>query len=137
MSIPKRLKRPRMNVRESSVIRCQSHLQWVRGCECAIAGLRPLGCAEGPGSWRTPHICEGRIEAHHVREGDHGQGMGQKPDDSTAVPLCSSAHKGGHQMGWKSFERKWQIDLSTIAGDYWNRSPAGRKYRANIEAQKG
>ena len=35
--IPKRRSHPRMNVRESSVIRCPGHLKWVRGLECCLA----------------------------------------------------------------------------------------------------
>lgn len=118
-----------MGVRESSVIRCPGHLQWVRGCECVIEGLQPDGVPLGDSRWNAHHICEGKIEAHHVREGDHGHGMGLKPDDSSAVPLCSAAHKRGHDMGWKTFERMWLVDLSDVAADLWKASPHGQKYR--------
>ena len=129
MSLPKRLKRPRMNVREPSVIRCPGHLKWVRGHMCCLAGRKT--------EWADPdvrtiytmiHVCEGRIEAHHVREGDHGQGMGRKPDDSTAVPLCSFAHKRGHDKGWKTFEHEWRVDLNSIAEQLWKASPHRAKY---------
>jgi hypothetical protein len=123
--ILKRKQRVKMNVREPSVIRCPSHLKWVRGCECAVSGkLQQLG-----DGYAKHHTCEGKIEAHHVREGDHGQGMGQKPDDSTAVPLCSHAHKRGHDIGWQTFEKEWRVNLSSIAEALWKASPHGIKYR--------
>lgn len=124
--LPKRRKRPKMGLRESAVIRCPSHLRWVRGHECAIAGKQ-----QTRGEWRLDHWheCEGRMEAHHVREGDHGHGMGQKPDDSTAVPLCASAHKRGHDMGWQTFEKEWRVNLSDIAEQLWKQSPHGQKWR--------
>lgn len=119
--IPKRRKRPRMGLRESGVIRCPSHLKWVRGCECAIDGKLIHDPDKGLGVY--VHQCQGRIEAHHVREGDHGQGMGQKPDDSSAVPLCSAAHQLGHTKGWKTFEAMYRVDLSALAEKLWAQSP--------------
>lgn len=123
--IPKRKKRVRSGIRDDDgPIRCPGHLKWVRGHECCIAGKS----ADSGFSFRAVplifnHICEGRIEAHHVREGDHGQGMGRKPDDSTAVPLCSSAHKRGHDIGWETFEKEWRVDLAKTAAELWRISP--------------
>ena len=130
--IPKRRKRPKMGLRVSTVIRCPGHLKFVRGHECCIAGIAGRGYIRDLPSDRPDviayrvsvvHECEGRIEAHHVREGDHGQGMGQKPDDSTAVPLCSQAHKRLHDMGSITFEREWRVDLNKIAEQLWKISP--------------
>jgi hypothetical protein len=123
----RRRKRTRMGLRESGVIRCPSHLKWVRGCECAIAGkpswLQRIINAVVEWFRGPEHVCEGKIEAHHVREGDHGQGMGQKPDDSSAVPLCSAAHQLGHTKGWKTFEAMYRVDLSALAEKLWAQSP--------------
>lgn len=124
MNLPKRKTRPKMGLRESSVIRSQGHLKWVRGCECAVAGkLERLG-----DGYARHHTCEGRTEAHHVREGDHGHGVGLKPDDSAAVPLCSTAHKRGHDRGWQTFEKDYRVDLSSIAAALWKASPHRIKY---------
>ncbi len=126
MNIPKRRKRERLGVRESSVIRCAGHLKWVRGCECAVAGkitypADKLVC--------VPHICSDRIEAAHVRTGTDG-GTSMKPGDNWTLPLCSEAHKRQHQIGERSFEIAYQIDMKAIAAKLWDISPHGRKYRS-------
>lgn len=118
----KRRKRERFNSREPEQIRSESHLQWVRGHECCIAG-------------RPGHECRGRIESHHVREGSNG-GMGLKCDDSEAVPLCADGHSLGHTMGWQSFQRAFLVNLPAIAADLWRRSPAGIKYRRAREMER-
>lgn len=109
MSFLKRRKREPMGIREPEQIRSPSHLAWVRGHCCAIAG-------------KSGHICEGRMEAHHVREGSNG-GMGMKSDDSDAVPLCAEGHALGHRIGWQSFQRVYLVNLPSIAADLWKRSP--------------
>lgn len=114
--IPRRRKPERMNVRESSVIRCPSHLKFVRGFSCSALG-------------RCDHECSGKIEAHHVRAGGNG-GVGLKPDDSRCVPLCSAAHKELHDKGHETFETKYKLDLAAIAHRLWQISPAGMRYRA-------
>ena len=108
-------KRPKMDVRQDDTIRCQGHLAWVRqSFVCAINHI--------PG-----HECSGRMHAHHCREGANG-GMGKKPDDSTAVPLCDLAHAEIHNTGWKSFEKKYGVDLSALAGKLWRLSSHSMKF---------
>lgn len=75
------------------------HANWVRHMPCCIG--RPE--------------CRGRkIHAHHVRRGTGG-GTGRKPEDRWCVPLCISHHMEGHQTGWQTFEKKYQIDLRQLA----------------------
>lgn len=113
MTLPQKRKRPRMMApKEGTAIRCQGHLAWVRTFECAIA---------------RSHICEGRMEAHHVRLGTH-TGIGQKPDDSTAVPLCSAAHKMLHDIGAQTFERRHALTLTSLAAALWQKSPHRLKF---------
>ena len=71
--------------------------------------MRGFVCA----AWASGE-CEGRIEAHHLRENGAG-GTGIKPPDWMAVPLCAKHHGAGHAMGWKSFEAKYKVDLSAEA----------------------
>lgn len=131
----KRRKRQRSGIRdEDGPIRCPGHLKWVRGHECAIANFTPVGKSIHGKEWSVPHVCIGRIEAHHVREGANG-GTGLKPDDSTAVPLCAHAHKRGHDKGWETFQKEWGIHLPSIAAEFWRKSPHRLKYekeRRNI-----
>lgn len=107
--ILKRLKRAKMGVREPSKFRSPSHLKWVRGHSCCAAS----------------GACEGRVEAHHVREtvGGQGGGIGLKPDDSSAVPLCSFHHQFLHIGGVKTFQVTTHVDLVAIAAELWQRSP--------------
>ncbi len=118
--LPKRRKKERMNVREDDRIDCPAHLQNVRGYACLIAGL--LG-----------HVCQGRIEAHHLRPGSHA-GMGRKPGDDRTVPLCSLAHRTLHDMGEAAFEKFYAIVLEPIAARLWLISPAGIRYRKQRES---
>ena len=112
--IPKRRKRPRMGLRESSVIRCPGHLKWVRGHEC-IAHFRV--------SFQCP--CWGRMEAHHVRTRGAGGG------DEQVVPLCQGHHAQLDSPGWssKQFEAFYKVDMRAIAEKLWEISPHGIRYR--------
>lgn len=89
-----------------------SHLKWIRGFPCAV---------EHHGG------CEGRIEAAHVRRGNHA-GVGQKPADYHALPLCSGHHAEQHRIGEESFERKYSVSLQAIASDLARRSPYRRQW---------
>jgi hypothetical protein len=111
--IPKRRIRQRVGIRSRPQIRCASHLQWVRGFVCA---------AHQSGE------CEGRTEAHHAREGANG-GMGLKPDDTTAVPLCAFHHAEIHRIGWQSFEKRHRLDLSELARKLEATSPHRSKWK--------
>jgi hypothetical protein len=106
--IPKRKKKLRMGLRESSKITCPSHCRWVRGFEYCVAGKRgvgPLGTGIGT------HECEGRMEAHHVRSRGAGGG------DEQVVPLCALAHKNLHDGCC------FDVDLPAVAADLWKASP--------------
>lgn len=107
--IPRRRKRARMGTREAPQQRSPAHLKWIRGHECAVHG-------------KQGHICEGRIEAAHVRRGTDG-GLGVKPSDKYTLPLCSIAHGEQHQIGESAFEKKYGIRMLDIAVKLWLKSP--------------
>lgn len=117
--LPKRRTRPKMNVREPSDRRCLGHLRWIRQHFCAVTGL-------------DGHECKGRVEAHHVRKGTDG-GVGRKPSDKWAVPLCVTAHEALHHQGQITFEKRWNIDLKEIAEGLARLSPALRKRARALE----
>lgn len=119
--IPKRKKRAKMGLREPSQIRCQGHIQWIRGFPCSI-------------ELHGDHVCTGRIEAHHMREGSNG-GVGLKCDDSTCVPLCSHAHQNFHSMGVDTFQTRYHIDLVKTSKVFWEWSPHGKIYRREREVK--
>jgi hypothetical protein len=51
---------------------------------------------------------------HHERRGTGG-GTALKPPAWSAVNLCQRHHVMGHAIGWKTFEKRFGIDLKTIA----------------------
>ncbi|MCW1431364.1 DUF1364 domain-containing protein [Novosphingobium sp. JCM 18896] len=82
MALPNRL--PKKAKRDTRW-RSQAHLGFVRSFHCAVPG------------------CQGMpIEAAHVRLGS-GAGMGQKPDDFRAAPLCKFHHSSQHSQGEETF----------------------------------
>ncbi len=129
----RRKKRPKMGLRESSLVRSPGHLKWVRGHECCIAGKQ--GAMRAPNFGGTgPHICEGRMEAHHLQsyraiEG----GMGLKVGDDKAVPLCSRAHKLIHDIGQSAFSKRYDLNLEQHAAKLWTASAHRRKWEARNE----
>jgi hypothetical protein len=75
--------------------RFPTHIQWLRGRPCLIAGTD----------------CDGRMEAAHV---DHAGGK--------AIPLCQHHHAELHR-GAKTFEAARKIDLVAAARAYAAKSP--------------
>lgn len=73
------------------------HLAWLRTLACAVPGCR-----------------NGGIQAAHVRRGGRG-GIGLKPDDRRAIPLCAEHHRRQHDIGEPAFERETGIDMGAIA----------------------
>ena len=99
MIIPKRRKAPKMGVRRPDPDKPMNtgHDAWVRGRRCAVEN----------------GDCFGRIEAHHVKS------RGARGCDSDLVPLCLLHHGEGHGIGWETFARKHDTDLSKMAAALW------------------
>ena len=85
--------------RRPEVVRDPSYLDRVRALPCAARGM-------------YRHACTPVIHAHHAGP----RGLGQKPADSTAIPLCSLAHTCWHDakgcfFEWTKAERAaWAAD---------------------------
>jgi hypothetical protein len=93
--------------RQNKGKRFPSHLAWLRKRPCLIDGM-------------YDHVCAGKMEAHHVNEGEGG--MGVKCPDFETVPLCSVAHDLVHR-GKRSFEIKYGLSLYSAAREYAAKSP--------------
>lgn len=78
--LTKRPKKPK----RSNRFRSQKHCNHIRSFCCCHCG------AENP------------IEVAHIRLGS-GAGMGQKPHDYWAVPLCKGCHINQHSVGERTF----------------------------------
>lgn len=118
----KRRVRPKMGVRKSPQIRCPAHLAFVRDHHCLIEG-------------KVGHVCEGIIEAMHVRTGTDG-GTSVKPSDCFTVPGCTVAHRTQHDIGEAAFEYRYRINMRALADLLWTASPAGKRYRAEKDGEK-
>lgn len=113
-------KRKRITTKLATVIRCPSYLAYVRRHVCAVSTYNGYG----------ELCCEGSIEAAHVRTGTDG-GVGMKPSDRFALPLCSGHHRRQHQVGEKPFEKESGIDMRAIADGMWAewlKTSTGRKW---------
>lgn len=119
--IPKLRKRPKMMVREPSIIRAPTYLAFVRRHHCTCVEIDPTGCG-------------GEIEAAHVRRGTDG-GIGMKPSDCYALPLCSEHHAEQHRIGEQSFEKKYRFSMRQVADRLWRKwittTEAGKKFAAS------
>lgn len=73
------------------------YIDWLHSTRC-VARFRGAGGA-----------CHGPLEAHHAGR----KGIGQRPHDSTAIPLCQHHHRSLHSLtgcfrGWtKERRREW------------------------------
>ena len=105
--LPKKVKR-------DGRFRSQRHLSHIRGHACVVCD------ASAP------------IEAAHVRIGS-GAGMGQKPHDYYAVPLCKPCHQRQHTVGERTF---WEdFDLNVIIFQLISTSPVWREIEAHRNAK--
>lgn len=108
MTLPARIPRkPKMATRWRS----QAHLSFVRSFVCANCGAM------------------NEREAAHVRI-NSGAGIGQKPDDWRAVPLCgglAGCHAVQHRIGepefWAIYERAHGQSVEQLIADLITASP--------------
>ena len=110
VTLPPRIAKQAPAPREKRV-RCPSHLKWVRGFHCAVEG-----CLNLP------------VEAAHVRRGTDG-GMGMKPSDFWAIPLCQTHHRQQHFLGEESFETTYALNMRALAREFSARSPHRMKWK--------
>lgn len=113
----KRRKFSNSGTKEKPQIRSPQHLAWVRRYFCAVQN----------------DACEGRVEAAHARTGTDG-GMGVKPGDNWAIPLCTHHHAIQHRIGEQSFETQYKINMKRLAEHLWDVSPHGKRYRMEHQA---
>lgn len=101
-----RRKSPKMGLREAPQLRSSGHLKFVRGFVCAVQNA----------------VCNGRIEAAHVR-GETDGGLGVKPSDYWTIPLCAYHHATQHAEGEGEFQKRHNINMKKVAQELWQRSP--------------
>lgn len=112
-------------VRKPNYRLASAHLGWLRLLPCVACG------APGPN------------EAAHVRSGTDG-GMGLKPSDRFALPLCKADHREQHQIGETAFWGTLGVDpldltcrLWTVSGNVEQGIRAIEKFRQRIALHQG
>jgi hypothetical protein len=83
-----------------------AHLKWIKRLPCAV----------------RRSICSRIMHPHHVRTGGTG-GMGMKPPDRCAVPLCATHHDEFDAIGVQTFEALYAVDLQGLAAKLAALSP--------------
>ena len=96
--IPRIVARP--TPKPNTHLRRRQHLAFVRQLPC-------VACGKAAPS-----------EAAHVRTGTDG-GVGVKPGDRYAVPLCTACHARQHRIGELSFWSARRIDPLNVALRLW------------------
>ena len=104
----------------SGPMRCPEYLKWLRGCACWACGANA-----------------GRMEAAHYRGSDvpaeDRGGVGLKPADCWAVPLCHDCHALQHTEGHDAFDRRAGAKMRDAAAASWSywlyHTDAGRRWR--------
>ena len=115
-------RQPKKQKRESRW-RSPAHLAWIRGFQCSMPE------------------CDGMpIEAAHVRLGS-GTGMGQKPDDWRAIPLCrnchSSQHSGGEETFWVRYAALTEHSVNDLIDALCKASPKAAEIRKERQERDG
>ena len=103
--LPKRIKREKFGTERAAQRVWQRHRRYVRTHHCCVTAC-----------FRQP------IEFAHVRSAANS-GTGLKPPDWMGVSLCHDHHAEQHRIGIQSFEKKYNVDLSEMAGHFARRSP--------------
>ena len=63
--------------------------------------------------------CNGRpVEAHHLTSVGCGV-MGGKAGDDKVLPLCRLHHRTLHNIGEKTFWKRWGVDAENDARELW------------------
>lgn len=102
---PKARRKPREARRND-----REHLEAIRQCPCLSCGADPCN------------------EAAHVRLGTHA-GIGRKPSDQNALPLCHSCHMDQHAVGELTYWSRLDIAPLAMAARLYRLSP-------NVEAMR-
>lgn len=101
------------------------YMRWVKRLACVCRALPPetfVSFIEGRVMPAKLTPCTGRVEADHAGE----RGMGQKADDRTCIPMCSSHHaqRHAHNGAFKHLNRDelraWRTEAITRTQIEWS-----------------
>lgn len=108
-------KKPRSPKASRGRVHEPDYLAWLRRQRCAIAG-------------RKGHVCEGPIQAAHIRTHKPGEpptGLQRKPDDARCTSLCALAHRQQHETNEARWWASYGLDPFEVATDLHARFERG------------
>ena len=112
----------KFGIRKPSTHHNADHRAWIRTRACLVSNAD----------------CRAQdVQCCHVREGTDGY-LGGKPSDFWCWPGCFYHHTEQHNIGEKSFQAKYRLDLKAVALDFAWMSPikATREAVAIYEARQ-
>jgi hypothetical protein len=74
------------------------------------------------------------VEAAHWRLGAHA-GVGEKPDDTRALPLCQRHHAEAHRIGEETFEKKYRLNIEAILDELRRTSAPLKRLAAKMKRE--
>lgn len=105
MTLPRKLKPPKMGVRVAVQTVWPRHRRWVRAHGCCVPDCQAV-----------------HVEFAHLRSA-RNSGTAQKPHDAFGISLCRTHHDEQHRIGTLSFSQKYRIELWALAAEFARRSP--------------
>jgi hypothetical protein len=120
ITLPPKRERQRSGIPRGPQREWPRHRAWLRSHQCAV------GRAD----------CEGPVEVAHVRTAANS-GVGLKPPDWDAVPLCRACHAQQHQIGMETFQQQLKVNLAELAMEFARRSPDTAMRKAMKESGDG
>lgn len=105
-----------IGVPKNPPVRDDAFRDYIRSLPCLLADRDPCECG------KYIHVGSRRMvtEACHVRT------RRNNGDLANLVPLCSSHHKEQHQVGIKTFQSRYGLELRAVAADLWDRYQEAR-----------
>ena len=83
-------------------LRDEAYQGWIRQQPCAISGRKWFD--------EYPAVCDGAVQCAHLK----ARGAGGADRDN-CLPLCAKHHYQQHEMGIKSFQEAFGLDLAAVA----------------------
>ena len=88
--------------------RIPGYLAWLHETQiCLLSDEEPCTC----GGFLDVVKRRYAIHAHHVVS------RGARGSDKLCVPLCAKHHAEGHRTGWRTFQKRHDVDLKREARD--------------------
>ncbi len=111
MTLPPKRQKPRSGIKRAPAREWPRHRAFVRAHGCSVPNCNQCNP-------NRPY----QIEFAHIRSAANS-GIALKPHDAFGISLCATHHAEQHRIGQLAFERKYGLDLTTLAREFVRASP--------------